>query len=153
MNAAYVKGAVLTRAFAENGFCTAIRGAEGGGRVDNLPTHVPQIRAGKERALVILGQDRIAAVGDVRSMADLGHRDFDTSGWAGVAVRAETPRPIVEKLSRELQRIARLPEVRKRFEDPGFVMVGGTPEQFDQRIAADVARWHGLIRQLDIRAE
>jgi len=40
MNAAYVKGAVLTRAFAENGFCTAIRGAEGGGRVDELPTHV-----------------------------------------------------------------------------------------------------------------
>lgn len=40
MNAAYVKGAVLTRAFAENGFCTAIRGAEGGGRVDDLPTHV-----------------------------------------------------------------------------------------------------------------
>lgn len=40
MNAAYVKGTVLTRAFAENGFCTAIRGAEGGGRVDNLPTHV-----------------------------------------------------------------------------------------------------------------
>ncbi|MCA8977761.1 MAG: type VI secretion system contractile sheath large subunit [Planctomycetes bacterium] len=40
MNAAYVKGAVLTRAFAENGFCTAIRGAEGGGRVDGLPTHV-----------------------------------------------------------------------------------------------------------------
>lgn len=40
MNAAYVQGAVLTRAFAESGFCTAIRGAEGGGRVDNLPTHV-----------------------------------------------------------------------------------------------------------------
>ena len=40
MNAAYVKGAVLTRAFAENGFCTAIRGAEGGGRVEGLPTHV-----------------------------------------------------------------------------------------------------------------
>ncbi len=40
MNAAYVKGTVLTRAFAENGFCTAIRGAEGGGKVENLPTHV-----------------------------------------------------------------------------------------------------------------
>jgi type VI secretion system protein ImpC len=40
MNAAYVKGAVLTRAFAENGFCTAIRGAEGGGKVEGLPTHV-----------------------------------------------------------------------------------------------------------------
>jgi type VI secretion system protein ImpC len=40
MNAAYVMGSVLTRAFAENGFCTAIRGAEGGGRVDGLPAHV-----------------------------------------------------------------------------------------------------------------
>ncbi len=40
MSAAYVQGTVLTRAFAENGFCTAIRGAEGGGRVDGLPTHV-----------------------------------------------------------------------------------------------------------------
>ena len=40
MSAAYVQGAVLTRSFAENGFCTAIRGAEGGGRVDGLPTHM-----------------------------------------------------------------------------------------------------------------
>jgi len=42
MNAAYVQGAVMTRAFSESGFCTAIRGAEGGGRVDGLPTHVFQ---------------------------------------------------------------------------------------------------------------
>jgi tripartite-type tricarboxylate transporter receptor subunit TctC len=120
---------------------------------DNLPTHVPQIRAGRERALLILGQQRVAATPEVRTMADLGHRDFETSGWVGMAVREATPRPIVEKLAREMQRIAQLPEVRRRFEEPGFVMVGGSSEQFDRLIAGDAAKWQRLIREHGIRAE
>lgn len=120
---------------------------------DNLPTHVPQIKAGKERALVILGQKRIPSVGDVRTMGEIGYPDFDTFGWAGVAVRAGTPKAIIDKLSKELQRIAQLPEVRKRFEDPGFIVVGGPPDAFDRLIRADAVKWHRIIRENGIQAE
>lgn len=120
---------------------------------DNLPTHLPQIKAGKERALVVLGPRRVSALPEVRTMAEIGYIGFDGSGWVGVAVPAATPRAIVDMLSREIARIARLPDVRKRFEDVGFIMIGSTPEDFGAFIKTETVKWEKLIRDNAIKAE
>lgn len=120
---------------------------------DNLPTHMPQVKAGKERALVVLGRNRVPALPEVRTMSEVGYPDFDASGWVGVVVPAGTPRAIVEKLSREIQRIAQLPDVRKRFEDPGFIVRTSSPEEFDSFVRAESAKWQKLIREHGIRLE
>jgi len=119
---------------------------------DNLPTYVPQIKAGKLRALVVLGPDRIGSVPDVPSMADIGYRDFDATGWSGICVRAGTPPSILEMLSREMMRIARLPAVKARFEDRGFRLVGSTVAEATALLDRDSRRLQALIRELGLKA-
>jgi len=118
---------------------------------DNLATYVPQIRAGKVRALVVLGPSRISAVPDIPSMADAGFPGFDSTGWCGVSVPTGTPAVIVDKLSRELARIAALPDMKKRFEERGFTMVGGSPREFGALIERESKKLQPLIRELGIQ--
>ena len=120
---------------------------------DNLPTHLPQVKAGKERALVVLGPRRVPALPEVRTMPEIGFVGFDGSGWAGVAVPAATPRAIVDMLSREIARIAQLPDVRKRFEDVGFIMIASTPDEFGAFIKTETVKWEKLIRDNAIKVE
>ena len=120
---------------------------------DNLATYVPQIRAGKIRALVVLGPARIAAVPDVPSMVDAGFHDFDATGWVGASAPAGMPADVVEKLSAEMARIARLPEIRKRFEDRGFALVGSTPREFAALMQRESTKLQALVRDLGLKAE
>ena len=102
---------------------------------------------------MVLGPRRVPALPEVRTMAEIGFVGFDGSGWAGVAVPAATPRAIVDMLSREIARIAQLPDVRKRFEDVGFIMIASTPEEFGAFIKAETMKWEKLIRDNAIKVE
>jgi len=107
----------------------------------------------KTGMLVILGPDRLAAAPEIPSMADVGFRDFDGTGWAGISAPAATPRPIIDKFSAELQRIARLPHIRDQFETPGLVLVGNSAAEFDHWLAEQTKRWSALIRERGFKVE
>ena len=67
--------------------------------------------------------------------------------------RAGTPRPIIERLNREINRVLQLPEVRERFEAQGLELRHGPPEQLAQYIEDDTRRWARVIREANIRLE
>ncbi len=119
---------------------------------DNLATYTPQIRAGKIRALVVLGPSRVAALPDVPSMADAGFPGFDATGWVGASCPAGTPAGIVESLAGELARAARIPQLRQRFEDRGFQVVGGTPAEFSELRQREARKQQALVRELGLKA-
>lgn len=119
---------------------------------DNLSNWVSYQKSGQARVLVILGPNRSPLLPDVPSMADLGHPDFEGAGWQGLVVKKGTPHAIVEKLSREIQRIT-ASEDFKKYELNGDKLVGGPPEQFAEFIRNETRRSRGVIRAFGIKPE
>ena len=121
--------------------------------VDNLSNSLPHIRSGKLRALLVLSEERNAMVPDVPSTADIGMKDFDASGWQGVAVPKGTPQPVVDRLEKEFMRISVLPEIKRAFEGQGDVIVGSSSVEFTKLIRAQTQKQQELIRKLNIRID
>src|SRR4051812_24602756 len=115
-----------------------------GGRVqvmfNSTVSAMPQVRAGKVRALAITAAKRSPALPDIPTVAESGVPGYEAASWYGMLAPANTPRPIVMKLNGEVAHIAQLPEVRERLAadaaDPG----GNSPEEFGAYIRRELAR-------------
>jgi tripartite-type tricarboxylate transporter receptor subunit TctC len=128
-----------------------------GGQVDMVvigtPTAVPQIQAGKVRALAVLSDRRLPAIGNVPTAAEAGFPGYEVATWYGVLAPAGTSRDIVGRLNAELARVVTAPASRERLIGAGFDPLTGTPEQFGEFIKAETARWGKVIRDAGIKAE
>jgi tripartite-type tricarboxylate transporter receptor subunit TctC len=121
--------------------------------MDNMPPYVPQVKAGKIRALAVSPTRRSPAVPDVPTVAEAGVPGYDSGAWFGLVAPAHTPQDIVTKLSRETARILQLPDVRARLADLGAESVGGTPEQFAAHIKAEIAKWAKVIKDANVELQ
>ena len=121
-----------------------------GGEVDEVvmpvTTAVPQIRAGKVRALVVLTEQRIAALPDVPTGKEAGVADFTMPLWYGMFAPAATPRDIVSRLGRELVRALGAPDMRDRLAALGVEPWPGTPEQLGELLRVDIERYGAIVR-------
>jgi tripartite-type tricarboxylate transporter receptor subunit TctC len=103
------------------------------------------------RPLAVTGTQRMPALPDVPTFAELGYHSFDRYGWFGVFLPAGTPAPVVRKLSDEIDRILRLPEVTAKIEALGLQVVGGKPEEFQNVVRTDAAIYARIIKDANIR--
>ena len=102
------------------------------------------------RALGIASAKRSPAVPDIPTIGEAGLPDFVAVSWYALMAPARTPKPVIDKLAGEVTRIVRLPDVAETFATLGALPVGGTPEELQQTIAADTARWAKVIREAGI---
>jgi tripartite-type tricarboxylate transporter receptor subunit TctC len=116
-------------------------------------TFLPYIKSGKARALAITAAERSATLPDLPTMAESGLRGFEASSWHGWLAPAGTPTAIVYRLSEDLARVVRSPDIAKRLADEGGVPVGSTPDQFRLLIAEEIARWGKVVKDSGIRVE
>ena len=121
--------------------------------MDNMPPYVPQVKAGKIRALAVSPTRRSPAVPDVPTVAEAGVPGYDSGAWFGLVAPAHTPKDIVNKLSRETARILKLPDVSARLVELGAEPVGGTPEQFAAHIKAEIAKWAKVIKDANVELQ
>ena len=121
--------------------------------MDNMPPYVPQVKAGKIRALAVSTTHRSPAVPDVPTVAEAGVPGYDSGAWFGLVAPAHTPKDIVNKLSRETARILKLPDVSARLADLGAEPVGGTPEQFSAHIKSEIAKWAKVIKDANVELQ
>ena len=96
--------------------------------------------------LAITGSKRSTALPGVPTVAESGLAGFDLTSWHGVFVPAGTPRDVVDRLQREIARVAQLPDVRQRMEATGNEAVGSTPEDFEAKFKSDVARFRKIVQ-------
>jgi tripartite-type tricarboxylate transporter receptor subunit TctC len=108
---------------------------------------MPNIKAGKVRLLAVTTAERSKVIPDVPSMAEAGAPGFNYEQWIGVGVTGATPPALIQRLNAELVKAARSPEILQKLEDDGTVIVGSTPEEFKQRIAAEAARWRKVAQE------
>jgi tripartite-type tricarboxylate transporter receptor subunit TctC len=111
---------------------------------------MPQVRAGKVRALAVTAAKRSSALPDLPTVAESGVAGYEAASWYGVLAPAGTPRAIVMKLNSEVAQIAQLPEVRERLAADGADPGGNSPEEFGAYIRRELARWKTVIEQAKI---
>src|ERR687887_793623 len=126
-----------------------------GGRIQaasaGTPALLPHIKSGKVRALAVGTRERIPALPDVPTVAEMGYKDFETSQWYGVLVPAGTPREIVLKLNAEINKALRSPAVTERLANDNAMISIGSPEQFAEFIKAEQARWEKVVRRAKLK--
>ena len=128
-----------------------------GGRVmltmDSLVQSFPHIKAGRLKALAVLGPRRTALLPEVPTIAESGLPGYALTNWFGLLAPAATPKETVVKIHADVIRVLRDPEVKKRISDLGAEVVGNSPEEFGAATRAESAQWAEIIKAANIRAE
>jgi len=120
---------------------------------DGMPTALPQVKAGKLRALAVTTAKRSPVLPDVPTVAESGLPGYEAVGWFGFAAPVKTPAPVIEVLNREIVKILRSPEVRDRLAQQGTEAVGDTPEEFGRFIKSEAEKWGRIIRAIGLRLD
>jgi tripartite-type tricarboxylate transporter receptor subunit TctC len=120
---------------------------------DTMSAMLPQVRSGKIRALGLSSDTRWPTAPEIPTIAEAGVPGFVSGSWAGVLAPGGTPKPIVDRLSSEIAKIVRLPDVRTRLAELGVEPSGNTPAEFRAFMEAEVARWAKVIDAAKIRLD
>jgi tripartite-type tricarboxylate transporter receptor subunit TctC len=120
---------------------------------DNLPSALPQARAGKVRALAQTCATRSPSAPDLPTMVEAGFADFVVDGWYGMFAPAKTPKPIVDKLSADINKALKDPESIEKWKTLGFDPIGSTPAEFAKRQKDDLAYWKQMIDYTGVKVE
>ena len=118
-----------------------------------LPALLPHIKAGKLRPIAVGTAQRLPALPDVPTVAEMGFKDFETSQWYGILAPAGTPREIVKRLQEESLKALKSNSVTERFASDSAVGGGGPPEQFAALIAQQQKTWSQIVKRAGIKPD
>ena len=121
--------------------------------IGNMPPTVPLIKAGKLKALAVTTKSRSALMPELPTITEAGLPGFETVAWFGVLAPAGTPPEVVNRLSAEIAKIAKSPEMREKLVAMGAEPVGGTPDEFKAVIDRDIAKWKPLAQKVGIKVD
>jgi tripartite-type tricarboxylate transporter receptor subunit TctC len=121
--------------------------------IGSLAQMVPQIKAGRLKALGVGSPARLATLPEVPTISEAGVPGYDASNWWGILAPAGTPKPVIERLHRELTAIVASAETRKRFDAEGAEALQMSPEEFGRFVATETTKWGRVVRESGIKAE
>jgi tripartite-type tricarboxylate transporter receptor subunit TctC len=114
---------------------------------------LPQVKAGKVRALASVSDRRIAAMPELPTMGQAGVANYEVTFWTGMFAPAGTPQPIVAKLSDALVRMIEQPDVRERMRTLGAEPVAEPAGQLAARMRSDIAKYAPIVKATGLKAE
>ena len=114
---------------------------------------LPQVKAGRLRALAVSSAERVAALPELPTIAESGVPGYEYVAWVGIAAPAPTPPAIVAKLHADAATVLRSSESREYFAAHGAEPGGETPGEFAAFIRAEHAKWGKVVREAGIKAE
>lgn len=128
----------------------ALRGKQVDVGVEILGPALTQIRAGAFRALAVTGQKRSSVLPDVPTAVETGVKGFQASSWNALAVPGKTPRPIIDRLHKDIVAVLAKPDVRKKLADLNIDADPSTPDEAAALLASDIKRWGAVIDRAGI---
>ena len=112
-----------------------------------VPAVLPQVKAGKLKALAVTGLKRSALAPEIPSVAELGYPQLESLAWIGLLVTAGSPPEVVQRLSAEAMKAMHAPDARDALAKQGFDVVGGSPAEFSRWIKAESGKWSKVIKE------
>jgi len=116
-------------------------------------TVTPQIQAGNLKALAVTSPQRSQSVPGLPTISESGIPGYSAVGWFGIFVPAKTPNNIVSKISADIDKILKAPQVRREMLERGIEPSGGTSEDFAELIKVDQQKWSKLIKDKSIKID
>ena len=114
---------------------------------------IPHMKSGRLRALAVGGLQRAGAVPEVPTINESGLPGFEVIAWYGMLAPAGAPRPLVDRLNREIHAVVGIPDVRRNLVEQGMDPALGTPEQFAVLIKGDMEKWGAVGKKLGIKLD
>ena len=118
-----------------------------------IPELLPYTKDGKLRVIGSLTEKRHPFIPDVPTFIEQGYKEFVMGNWTGIVAPAHTPKPIIDKLSTEITKIIRAPEMSKKLLDMGVDPLGGTPAEFGKLIHSETIRFGKAVRDSGAKAD
>lgn len=119
--------------------------------INDLPTYLPLVKAGKVRALAVLSEKRTPDAPDLPTMAEAGVSGVVSDVWYGLLVPRGTPRELIAGLNAAATAAAADPGTRERARTAGVTVTTSTPEQFGVVLAAEIDKWARVVKDVDLK--
>jgi len=132
---------------------TAVLSGDVQGSFETYNVFQPHLKSGKVRMLAVTTPKRTSQEPNVPTLAESGFPGFEAYAWFSVLAPAGTPKPVVARLNSEINRVLALPEVKEQYSKMGLIPGGGTPEELDAFIRADIAKWSKVIKAAGIKPD
>jgi tripartite-type tricarboxylate transporter receptor subunit TctC len=116
-----------------------------------ISTAVPQVKAGKARALAVTGPKRAVALANVPTVAESGLKGYEATNWYGYVAPSGTPRAIIERLHKATVAVLEMPDVKQTLLDQGIDAAPGTPEQFAAYLRSETGKWTKVIQVAGVK--
>ena len=120
---------------------------------DTSTNSTPLIKGGKVRPIAVSSKTRLPDFPDVPTLTEAGYPDFSVNGWYALYAPAKTPKPIVEKLSAELQNVLQMPEVIEKLRGVGVTPGTGKADELAKYAPAELEKYRKLIKDANIKAD
>jgi tripartite-type tricarboxylate transporter receptor subunit TctC len=120
---------------------------------NTIPASIGYIEGGELRALAVTSTKRATVIPQVPTAAEAGLPGFEAGFYYGISAPAGTPRPIIERLNKELRDAIAAPDMQKRLVDEGTDPTPSTPEEYAVNLEREEAKWAALIKQLGLKFE
>lgn len=130
----------------------ALRGNDVQVAFDMLAPIMSQLKSGVVRVIGITSDRRFPGLPDVPTVAESGLPGYQASSWNAISLPAKTPRPIIDRLNKEINTALSAPEVKSKLLDLG-VVARGTPEQMKTLLVSDIDKWRGVIERAKIEKQ
>lgn len=134
---------------------TDLLGGQVDSMFDNMPSALPQVKAGKLRALGVTSPQRAPFAPDVPTLQESGVKDFAVQSWFGLIAPKGTPQPVIDRLSTALNEILGSPEITAAYAKSGFVapQQPNTPATFQAWIDDETAKWANVVKSANIKVQ
>jgi tripartite-type tricarboxylate transporter receptor subunit TctC len=136
-----------------DGARTSILGGQVQMMFDAVPTMAANARAGKVKALATSGKSRSPVTPDLPTVAEAGVPGYESGIWLGLMAPARTPRPVLEKLNAEVNKIINSAEVKEAWAKQGAFPMGMSIDGFDKFLRAEVVKWAKAVKASGARAD
>lgn len=114
---------------------------------DNLASMTPHVKAGRVRALGVTALKRSPAIPELPTISEAGVPGFEVITWSGVVVPTGVPKEIVTRLNAEVNKALVSPAAKQSLGGVGYELVGGTPEQFNELVKKELAKWADVVKR------
>jgi tripartite-type tricarboxylate transporter receptor subunit TctC len=132
---------------------TAVLGGQVQMMFDAITTMAGQARAGKVKALGTTGRKRSTVMPEVPTIAEAGVPGYEATIWLGLMAPAGTPRPVLEKLNAEVNKIVNAPDVKEAWGKQGAVPMGMGVDEFGKFLHEDIAKWAKLVKATGMKVD